>query len=568
MMERYRGDRFSDHQESHRNSQSGNSSSWSSDDHKANFSGDVHHNNFHSNHHFNQTNHHQSVHQSNQNQHYDHHSDHHHMNSEPNDLFGGGGFPSNGGGGYNSNQLMPLPGRKRGFHHSGRGASPDHIDGGSLAKLYVATVPRAATEEDIRRLFEEHGNIVEVVLPKDKKTGQRQGYCFVKYATSEEADRSIRALHNHYTFPGEMASIKVRYADGERERLGTQGTLPEKLYVGCMNKQASKKDIVEIFSPYGLVEDVYIVRDELKQSRGCGFVQLSHRDMAAAAIKALNGIFMMRGCDQPLIVRFAEPKKPRTGEPRSAPCHGDSMGGRMLPNASYPVQQVSTNSQPLALSHRVNHETTAPSVTQQSLPLLQKSPSQLSQLPFQQMQTPQSSQSSQSAVPEMQRHSHLIQPFTQTLEQQQNWQVTRQESPCTNCNPQSIASTSAAPAVPECLQTAVSLECDWSEHTCPDGYKYYYNCVTCESRWKKPKEFTLFEQQLLKQQKFPHSCQQLHSVSLVLSTQQVAETQDMQRQAHLFHQKLHLQQPSLPASELDHVQGQSEAGPVIGPTCA
>lgn len=26
------------------------------------------------------------------------------------------------------------------------------------------------------------------------------------------------------------------------------------------------------------------------------------------------------------------------------------------------------------------------------------------------------------------------------------------------------------------------LECDWSEHTCPDGDKYYYNCVTCESK--------------------------------------------------------------------------------------
>lgn len=25
-------------------------------------------------------------------------------------------------------------------------------------------------------------------------------------------------------------------------------------------------------------------------------------------------------------------------------------------------------------------------------------------------------------------------------------------------------------------------ECDWSEHYCPDGNKYYYNCVTCESR--------------------------------------------------------------------------------------
>lgn len=28
------------------------------------------------------------------------------------------------------------------------------------------------------------------------------GSCFVKYATSVEADRAIRALDNQYTFPG------------------------------------------------------------------------------------------------------------------------------------------------------------------------------------------------------------------------------------------------------------------------------------------------------------------------------------------------------------------------------
>ncbi|KAA3458870.1 flowering time control protein FCA-like isoform X3 [Gossypium australe] len=83
--------------------------------------------------------------------------------SEQNDAFW-----SNGGSGPNA-------GRKRGFHESGRGASPDHNEGSSLAKLYVATVPKTATEESIRFLFQEHGNVVEVIQPKDKKTGERHG---------------------------------------------------------------------------------------------------------------------------------------------------------------------------------------------------------------------------------------------------------------------------------------------------------------------------------------------------------------------------------------------------------
>ena len=36
-------------------------------------------------------------------------------------------------------------------------------------------------------------------------------------------------------------------------------------------------------------------------------------------------------------------------------------------------------------------------------------------------------------------------------------------------------------AVPTNPQMPELPECDWSEHTCPDGHKYYYNCVTRES---------------------------------------------------------------------------------------
>jgi len=34
-------------------------------------------------------------------------------------------------------------------------------------------------------------------------------YCFVKYATFEEADRAIRALHNQHTIPGVSSSVDI-----------------------------------------------------------------------------------------------------------------------------------------------------------------------------------------------------------------------------------------------------------------------------------------------------------------------------------------------------------------------
>jgi transcription elongation regulator 1 len=38
--------------------------------------------------------------------------------------------------------------------------------------------------------------------------------------------------------------------------------------------------------------------------------------------------------------------------------------------------------------------------------------------------------------------------------------------------------------------------CDWSEHTSPDGKKYYYNAKSGESVWEKPKEFAEYEKRM------------------------------------------------------------------------
>jgi RNA recognition motif-containing protein len=50
----------------------------------------------------------------------------------------------------------------------------DNADG-SIAKLYVAPISKTATEYDIRQVFEKYGNVTEIILPKDKMTGERAG---------------------------------------------------------------------------------------------------------------------------------------------------------------------------------------------------------------------------------------------------------------------------------------------------------------------------------------------------------------------------------------------------------
>ncbi|MFS7902780.1 putative RNA recognition motif domain, nucleotide-binding alpha-beta plait domain superfamily [Helianthus anomalus] len=110
-------------------------------------------------------------------------------------------------------------------------------------KLYVSSVPREVTEEDICSLFGEHRTSTEVVLVEQLKNLQQHGCCLVKYATIKDASQAIKALNNQYTFPGRLRPIEVKYATKKLERpaLGFLKTHENKF------KHASKSEIAEVW---------------------------------------------------------------------------------------------------------------------------------------------------------------------------------------------------------------------------------------------------------------------------------------------------------------------------------
>ncbi|GMP57136.1 hypothetical protein CsSME_00021348 [Camellia sinensis var. sinensis] len=84
------------------------------------------------------------------------------------------------------------------------------------------------------------------------------------------------------------AVVSERERDTENEREGDErrgGAVEYKLFVGSLNKQATEKEVEEIFSPYGRVEDVYLMRDEMKQSRGLCFWKQNLHPVPASYIR-------------------------------------------------------------------------------------------------------------------------------------------------------------------------------------------------------------------------------------------------------------------------------------------
>lgn len=60
-------------------------------------------------------------------------------------------------------------------------------------KVYVGNLSFSATEEDVRDLFGEFGEVESVAMINDRETGRFRGFCFVEMAPSA-ADAAIAAL--------------------------------------------------------------------------------------------------------------------------------------------------------------------------------------------------------------------------------------------------------------------------------------------------------------------------------------------------------------------------------------
>jgi len=84
-----------------------------------------------------------------------------------------------------------------------------------------------------------------------------------------------------------------------------------KLYVGNLSFDTSSEQLQTIFSETGTVQSASIVEDrETGRSRGFGFVEMSTKEEAQAAITALDG----KECDgRNLKVNEAKPRENRNG---------------------------------------------------------------------------------------------------------------------------------------------------------------------------------------------------------------------------------------------------------------
>ena len=64
------------------------------------------------------------------------------------------------------------------------------------SKLYVGNLAYTATEDNLKVLFSQAGEVKSVAIIKDRETGRSKGFGFIEMSTEAEAQKAITMFHN------------------------------------------------------------------------------------------------------------------------------------------------------------------------------------------------------------------------------------------------------------------------------------------------------------------------------------------------------------------------------------
>jgi RNA recognition motif-containing protein len=82
-------------------------------------------------------------------------------------------------------------------------------------KIYVGNLPFSSTEDELRSVFAQHGDVQSVSMIMDRDTGRPRGFAFVEMGDGDSAANAIRALDG-----SELGGRNLRVNEAEDKRRG------------------------------------------------------------------------------------------------------------------------------------------------------------------------------------------------------------------------------------------------------------------------------------------------------------------------------------------------------------
>lgn len=163
-------------------------------------------------------------------------------------------------------------------------------------EVFVGGLDKDATEEDLKKVFSEVGEVVEIRLMMNPQTKKNKGFAFLRFATVEQAKRACIELKNPVVH-GKPCGV-------------TPSQDSDTLFLGNICKTWTKEALREKLKYFGVdnIDDLTLVEDSnnVGMNRGFAFLEFSSRSDAMDAFKRLQKRDVVFGVDRPAKVSFAD----------------------------------------------------------------------------------------------------------------------------------------------------------------------------------------------------------------------------------------------------------------------
>lgn len=171
--------------------------------------------------------------------------------------------------------------------------------------LIVLGLPWKSNEEDLRKYFQQFGELLMVQVKKDPKSGQSKGFGFVRFA---EYDSQVKCMAQRHMIDGRWCDVRI-----PNSKEGAQQLMNRKVFVGRCTEEMTADDLRHYFNKFGEVVDVFIP----KPFRAFAFVSFADPETAQALCGEDH---IIKGAS--VHISGAAPKASEKYDRRMVPNHG------------------------------------------------------------------------------------------------------------------------------------------------------------------------------------------------------------------------------------------------------
>jgi RNA recognition motif-containing protein len=84
----------------------------------------------------------------------------------------------------------------------------------SIVTIYIGNLSFQATEDDLKEVFAEYGEVSRISLPTDRETGRKRGFAFVEMKDDAAEDAAIADLDGAEWLGRELKVNKAKPREG------------------------------------------------------------------------------------------------------------------------------------------------------------------------------------------------------------------------------------------------------------------------------------------------------------------------------------------------------------------